>query len=77
VSTPQPEYPIEALRAGTTGKVTATFTVNPDGHVTNVRIVKSTPRGVFDGTVKNTVGRWRFQPVDASQEVTRTFTFAK
>jgi protein TonB len=77
VSTPQPQYPIEALRSGTTGKVTASFTVNPDGHVSNVRIVKANPRGVFDRAVQDTVGRWRFEPMDASQEVTRTFTFAQ
>jgi periplasmic protein TonB len=77
VSTPQPNYPLDALRSGTTGKVTATFTVNPDGRVGNVRIVKSTPRGVFDRTVEDTVSRWRYQPIDAPREVTRTFTFAQ
>ena len=49
----------------------------PNGSVTNVRIIKSTPRGVFDRTVESTVGRWRFQPIDAPRDVTQTFTFAQ
>jgi TonB family protein len=77
VSTPQPPYPPEAARASQKGQVIATFTVNTDGSVGNVRIVKSTPRGVFDGTVKGTVARWRFQPLDESRDVTQTFTFAQ
>jgi protein TonB len=43
--------------------------------VGNVRIVSARPRGVFDRGVVSTVGRWRFQPVDQPQSVTRTITF--
>ena len=77
IDTPQPPYPVEALRAKQAGQVVATFTVNADGSVGSVRIVKSTPRGVFDRTVQSTVGRWRFQPIGESRDVTQTFTFAK
>ena len=77
ISTPQPPYPVEALRSKQAGQVIATFTVNADGSVGNVRIVKSTPRGVFDRTVENTVERWRFQPIEAQRDVTQTFTFAR
>ena len=77
ISTPQPAFPVEALRSNITGKVVATFTVGTDGNVTNVRIVRSQPRGVFDKSVQSTVGKWRFQPIDASRDVTQTFTFAQ
>ena len=48
VSTPQPQYPQDALRRGTTGEVTLEFTVNPDGSVGNITDVNATPRGVFE-----------------------------
>jgi protein TonB len=76
VSTPQPQYPQDALRRGTTGEVVLEFTVNTDGTVGNVTVVNATPRGVFERGVQNTVRRWRFQPVASPQTVRRTFTFA-
>ena len=76
VSTPQPEYPQDALRRGTTGAVTLEFTVNPDGSVGNLVVVNATPRGVFERGVQNTVRRWRFQPIASPQVVRRTFNFA-
>ena len=77
ISTPQPAYPPEAMRAGTTGEVVISFTVNTDGSVSNVELVSAKPRGVFERNVQSTVRRWRFQPVDSAQNVTRTFTFAR
>ncbi len=75
VSTPQPAYPPEARRAGTSGEVTVSFTVNTDGSVSDVELVSAKPRGVFDRSVQGAVRRWRFQPTDSAQTVTRTFTF--
>lgn len=77
ISTPQPAYPPEAMRAGTTGEVVISFTVNTDGSVSNVELVSAKPRGVFERNVQSTVRRWRYQPVDSAQNVTRTFTFAR
>jgi protein TonB len=76
ISTPQPQYPQDALRRGTTGEVVLEFTVNTDGSVGNITVVNATPRGVFERGVQNTVRRWRFQPVASPQTVRRTFTFA-
>jgi len=75
VSTPQPSYPPDAQRAGKTGEVVASFTINADGSVGDVRIVSSKPRGVFDRNVQSAVRRWRFQAMDKPQTVTRTFSF--
>jgi periplasmic protein TonB len=76
VSTPQPEYPQDALRRGTTGAVTLEFTVNPDGSVGNLTVVNASPRGVFERGVQNTVRRWRFQPIASPRVVRRTSNFA-
>lgn len=75
ISTPQPDYPPEALRAGVTGEIEVQFTVNTDGSVSDVRVVKANPRGAFDRAVRGTVSRWRYQPMDQPATVHRTFSF--
>lgn len=75
ISTPQPAYPPEARRANASGEVTVSFTVNTDGSVSDVELVSAKPRGMFDRSVQSAVRRWRFQPTDSAQTVTRTFTF--
>lgn len=74
VSTPQPDFPSEALRSGVTGEVVVEYTIAKDGSISNVRIIRAQPRGIFDRNVLNTVRRWKFQPLD--QEVTQTRTIA-
>lgn len=75
ISTPQPAYPAEALRSGTTGSVEVEFVVNRDGSVSDVKIVKSNPRGTFDRGVQNTVRKWQYQPLDEPRTVRRSFNF--
>lgn len=75
VSTPHPTYPSEALRANITGEVEVEFTVERNGDVSNVRILRARPRGVFERAVMRTVKRWRYQPLDQSVKMTRTIVF--
>ena len=75
INTPQPKYPAEAIRQGTIGMVVASFTVNTDGSISNFKIVKTKPPGVFEHSVRDAVLHWKFQPLDQPQNVTRTFTF--
>ena len=77
ISTPQPAYPAEATRSGTSGQVVVSFTVNSDGSVSDIDIVSARPRGMFERNVQAAVRRWKFQPIAGSQTVTRTFDFAK
>jgi protein TonB len=75
VFAPQPSYPQAALNAGTAGEVVLSFTVNTDGSVSDLTVVSAKPRGAFDRAVRSAVARWRFQPIDSPQTVTRTFSF--
>lgn len=75
ISTPQPPYPPEALRSAITGNVEVEFLVNRDGSVSDVRVVKSSPRGIFDRSVLGTVKKWQFQPLDEPRTVRRNFNF--
>jgi len=76
ISTPQPPFPQDALRDGTAGEVVARYTINSDGSVGDVAIVSARPRGVFERGVQSTVRRWKYQPIDKPQTVTRTFSFS-
>jgi len=58
----EPVYPHEARSKGVEGKVILQFVVNKSGHVTNIRIVSSAPKGVFDQRAKEAVSKWRFEP---------------
>lgn len=75
ISTPQPPYPPEALRNGVTGSVEIEFVVNRDGSVSDVRVLKATPRGTFDRGVQSAVKKWQFQPLDEPRTVRRNFNF--
>lgn len=75
IRTPQPAYPASAARSGITGEITVEISIAADGTVSNVRVVRATPRGAFDREVLATVRDWRFQPMDAPATLTRTFTF--
>ena len=75
ISTPQPAYPPDALRSGTTGTVEVEFVVNRDGSVSDVRVVKANPRGVFERGVQATVRKWQYQPLDEPRTVRRNFNF--
>ena len=75
VSTPSPAYPPEALRAGESGEVVVEFTVNPDGSVSNPRVVRANPPRVFDRAAINAVRRWRFQPIASATTTRRTIGF--
>jgi len=75
ISTPGPRYPIEALRSNTSGEVEIEFTVNPDGSVSNARVVRASPPRTFDREAVAAVKKWRFEPVGSPVTTRRTMTF--
>lgn len=75
ISTSAPRYPPEALRAGQAGEVLVEFTVNPDGSVSNARVVRADPARVFDREAVAAVRRWRFEPVGEPVTTRRVIGF--
>ena len=75
LSTPAPNFPPDALRAGTSGEVQIEFTVGTDGSVTSARVVNAEPRRVFDRAAMDAVQRWRFQPISEPVTTRRTIAF--
>lgn len=58
-----PQYPREAQMQGLEGWVRVEFTIEPDGSVSNARVVDAQPRrGVFDREALRAIQRWRFRP---------------
>ncbi|MHB1271794.1 MAG: energy transducer TonB [Rhodanobacter sp.] len=57
-----PRYPPAALRARESGWVVVSFTVEPNGHTSNISVVSAEPRRVFDRAAMDAVKRYRFKP---------------
>ena len=57
-----PAYPREAIRAGVQkGRVVARLSIDESGKVTDVNIIASEPRGIFDKVVRAALETWRFK----------------
>ena len=56
-----PDFPREAIRSGVdAGAVRARLSIDAAGNVTNVQIVEARPARVFDRSVRETLGKWKF-----------------
>jgi periplasmic protein TonB len=58
ISTPDPAYPSAAGKLE--GEVLVSFTVLPNGGVTNARVVRGNPPRVFDASALMVVQNWKF-----------------
>ncbi len=59
----EPQFPTEAAMKGIEkGWVRVIFDLNPDGTVTNVSIVDSSPRDVFDLAARRAILKWKYRP---------------
>ncbi len=57
-----PIYPAVALRSRQSGWVVVSFTVDVEGRTSNIAVVESKPRRVFDSAAMDAVRRYRFTP---------------
>lgn len=58
----EPKYPPTAARDGVNGWVQLRFNVAPDGRVTDVRVLASEPRRVFEQEAIRALKNWKYQP---------------
>ena len=56
----QPKYPAQAIADGISGMVWLEVLVGVDGVPREIKIVKSTPEGVFDKQAVDAARQWRF-----------------
>lgn len=57
-----PQYPRSALRRGIEGWVILEFDITKEGTVTNAKVVKADPEGIFDRAAKNAVEKFKYKP---------------
>jgi periplasmic protein TonB len=57
-----PEYPQDALTRQVSGSVLLAFTVDPTGATRDIKVLQSTPGGVFDRAAITAVRHWRYAP---------------
>ncbi len=57
------DYPTDALRRGVEGWVDVSYMVTAEGKVTTVKVLDSSPRGVFDAAATKALLRVRYQPM--------------
>jgi len=59
---PPPRYPPRARRAGLEGSVDCVLTVEADGRVSSVRVLRSSGHPLLDDAARRALGRWVFRP---------------
>ncbi len=69
----KPIYPYRARRLNITGKVDVKFLVDENGYVSNIKLLKSTPPGIFDDSVLNALASWRFSPGEVRDHAVSTW----
>ncbi len=72
VQNPMP-YPARAKAQGTTGYVLLSVLIGPTGMVEKVRVLESSPPGVFDDVAVAGVQTWRFEPAQYRGEAVRVW----
>ncbi len=71
----RPTYPAAAARRRQEGWVEVTFKVGVDGDVSDVNVVRSQPRGVFDRDAVRAVSQWKFEAaLNAGKPVVSSLT---
>lgn len=58
----EPQFPREALLKGINGWVEVEFTIEPDGSVSNPRVIDSQPPRIFDRNALRAIYKWKFKP---------------
>ena len=58
----RPPYPKRARRQNTEGWIRVKFIVDEHGRVDEVTVLDAEPKGVFEQSVLQTIGEWRFKP---------------
>ncbi|MDC2891234.1 energy transducer TonB [Psychrosphaera algicola] len=60
--TANPTFPSDAARNGIEGFVQMSFDLSTDGEPTNIKVVKSVPKLIFDKAAIRALSKWRYAP---------------
>ncbi|WP_185964275.1 TonB family protein [Aliikangiella marina] len=65
----EPHYPMKARYKGIEGSVTLQFDINELGETTNIVVVESNPKGVFEKASKKALKKWRYKKSESEESV--------
>ncbi len=68
------DYPSEALRKNIEGWVELSYVISAEGKVTTVKVLNSSPAGVFDTAAAKALARVRYKPVMQGGKATAVST---
>jgi protein TonB len=74
ISAPHPAYPYEARRSRQTGSGMFQIVFDPEGHATDVSVIRSTGSPILDQVTMSTFRRWRAKPGVPKVNVPITYT---
>ncbi len=75
LSTARPQIPEWAYKRGIEGWVECVFTVMPNGHVRDVKIVDAQPRGVFEAAAIESISNWIYPEYPKARQVKQRVEF--
>lgn len=70
-----PRYPRRAKIKRLSGFVKLVFTISKEGNVSNVRILDSNPKEMFEKSSIKAIKRWKFKAINENKDATITFNF--
>lgn len=70
-----PKYPRRAKIRRIEGFVELAFSIDKAGLVTNVTVVNSEPKGVFEKNAIKAIKKWKFKKTESSKNATITFNY--
>jgi protein TonB len=56
------DYPPEAARKGVEGSVDVSFTISPEGKVSDITVTNAVPSDIFNRAAIAAVRRWKYEP---------------
>lgn len=71
----EPQYPRKARIRRKSGFVELGFSINKNGLVSNVKVISSKPKGLFERSSINAIKKWKFKRSESSKNATITFNF--
>ena len=57
-----PRYPAKAVERGDEGWVELQFAITPEGTTSDIHVISSFPRGLFEKSAQNAVAKWIYTP---------------
>ncbi|MGF1689478.1 energy transducer TonB [Photobacterium japonica] len=58
----EPRYPARAMKQGAEGYVVMSFTIDTQGRPTEVKVIESKPRRLFEREAMRALKKWKYQP---------------